>query len=152
MKKINFFFLVSIMLLASCDRNASCGLFFLENKSDYEIRLEIPNFFYNSGLQKDTTITLNKNATICYYEGCMGWNDRPLANASDITIHFNDTLSVRYYREHLLQENSSLAVSQYNPLLKENYSLVHEGNTYKYTYTFTNKDYENAEVINKTIQ
>lgn len=137
------------MFLTSCDRNASCGLFFLENKSDYEIRLEVPNFWYNSGLQKDTIITLHKNVNICYYEGCMGWNDRPLASASDIIIYFNDTLSVRYYREH---ESSGFAVSQYNPLLKENYSLAQEGNTYRYTYTFTNEDYEEAVKYNKANQ
>jgi len=172
MKKINILSLFLLFFLNSCIKESSQQVeFIVENKSDYIIMLDVPNFYsghimgYNL---QDTIFTINSNTSISYnhQSGFGQASHEPFDKAQNIIIYFNNTDSIVYYRDFLrdslgvIINSSRLVESKYNPLKLENYS---GGQTkkrknenglevYIYTYIFTNEDFEEAVRYNSTMK
>lgn len=144
MKNISIILAVLVFFFSSCIRDYSTLTeFIITNNSEYNLKMRVIRFetqFYST---VDTTFIINVGSRInyeyedngedaaCYY---------PFGITSDsITIYFNDTITKEYNKTSL---------SQYNPLTIENYSggKVTKG-LYRYTYTFTNEDYNTATLI-----
>jgi len=154
MKERNIIFLFIITLFSACDRNSGRIEFIIKNKSDHNIAIDVPHF-YNECRSFDTTFVLNKTTSICYSDFVMDCaTEIPLDNALNITIYFDDTLSIRYYRNYYCasQDSSQFVASRYNPLLRENYSKTKHKSTHTYTYIFTNEDFEEAVRYNSTMK
>jgi len=162
MKTIHIFFLFVPVLLGSCEigRPIQYAEFFIKNQSDYNIRLDVSNFYYTDSRCKDTTFMLDRNNTIFYSKEGFdeGEESIPFAVADSIVICFANIDSIVYHRLFLrdslgnIVNSSRLVTSPYNPLLRENYSQIKHGNTYTYTYIFTNKDFEEAVRYNSTMK
>ncbi|MDR2962242.1 MAG: hypothetical protein LBU90_01155 [Bacteroidales bacterium] len=102
--------------------------------------MEVPNF---KGTNRDSTLSINVGAKVSY-DITQEFVSEPFEDSPYIIVHFLDNLSITYYRD---------SSSSYNPLRIENYSggltkkkRDRKGfNSYNYTYTFTNADFENAQ-------
>jgi hypothetical protein len=123
--------------------------FFLKNESDHDIKIEVISFLCYSTPRHDTTVyNINAGQQICSSSDFKRYAIRRPNPFGDevisVTIYFGDMISIMY------NQNDN---SPYNPIKIENYSeeITKTGNdrtgritTYKYTYTFTNQDFEAA--------
>lgn len=140
MKKI---ILISVLalLISSCIKDYSTLTeFVIENNSDHAVKASLTNFeaeFYKS---VDTVFTIGVGSKISYsYEndGDDTVYEYPFGTSSGpIVIHFDNSVSSTFNKNN---------ESKFNPLKLENYSggKIKKG-YYRYTYTFTNQDFEEA--------
>lgn len=141
MKRISMILVVLVFFFSSCIKDYSTLTeFIIKNNSEYELKIQVSNFeteFYST---VDTTFIIGVDSQISYkYEkdGEEAVYYNPFGTSSDsIIIYFNDTITNMFNKN-----NPSL----YNPLIMENYSggKVKKG-LYRYTYTFTNQDFQEA--------
>lgn len=113
--------------------------YYFINKSDYEIVIETISKI-DKELYKNT-YKMKKDSTFFQETEVMfGSTTSIIAHSDSVVVEFGDIKRMSYIPDTL---------SQYNTLNPNNYESVKiKNNRYKYTYTFTNNDFENALDMN----
>ena len=145
MKKLSIIAVLGL-LLSSCTNGekSTTTIHVLANKSEHEIKLQ--GYQWDLSIPMDTTVTISIDSQIVRSVSDLGgpFSEPPFVRFKPLVVYFDDTISIQYTWND---------TSAYSPLRIENYAEDAKpgkkgGGTWKYTYTFTNRDYE--EALNKS--
>jgi hypothetical protein len=130
---------------------SSCGTgepetrteFIIENVSSYKVELTVFDAGMPNQYSKDVTFLLNSNSEVSHYYITDGESQpytSPFSGSADSAyIVFDDTLQI-IYRQDNSNPRNVLDISSWDEVIE---SVTY----FKYTYSITDEDYENAVSI-----
>jgi len=130
---ISIFFAI---MLASCGDPVTNTAFHINNKSQHKLKI---NFIFN---EKEITAEINSNSTWTSSYSQLGNSPAspPLYPSDSTIVTFDDSVSITHYPWNWTGENVARSI-----MLEDNWlGGKVEDNYYRYEYTFTDADYQEA--------